>query len=83
MLLRKSYRLDPEVQSAEDLLHSRRNRGAGFGGRLRIGTLAIEDPFSSLASIKLAAELDSIQLEQLEDFLLVVSPESWKAASTS
>jgi len=56
----------PEVQSTEDLLHTRGEIQAElFGGHVRIGKLEIEEPFSSLASIKLAAQLESIQREQL------------------
>ena len=56
----------PQVQSEENLL---RTSGAiqaqVFGGRARIGKLEIENPFSSLPSIKLDASLDGIELEQL------------------
>ncbi|MEA2658834.1 MAG: hypothetical protein QOF64_1430, partial [Candidatus Binatota bacterium] len=56
----------PEVQSTEDLLRTRGEIQAElFGGHVRIGKLEIEEPFSSLASIKLTAALESIQLEQL------------------
>lgn len=56
----------PEVQSTEDLLRTRGEIQAElFGGHGRISKLEIEGPFSSLASIKLTAALESIQLEQL------------------
>jgi hypothetical protein len=35
-----------------------------FGGRVRLGQLAIENPFSSVPSIKLNARFEDIQLEQ-------------------
>ena len=56
----------PEVQSAENLLRtSGEIQAEVFGGRASIGKLEIENPFSSLASIKLDAKLSGIQLEQL------------------
>lgn len=56
----------PQVQSAGNLLRtSGEIQAEVFGGRVRIGKLEIENPFSSLASIKLDAILNGIQLEQL------------------
>ncbi|HXK28922.1 MAG TPA: hypothetical protein VJ646_11765, partial [Candidatus Binatia bacterium] len=56
----------PQVQSAGNLLRtSGEIQAEVFGGRARIGKLEIENPFSSLASIKLDAILNGIQLEQL------------------
>jgi hypothetical protein len=55
----------PEVQSANDSMRTRGEIQAElFGGRIRLSKLEIEDPFSSLASIKLDAALSGIQLEQ-------------------
>jgi hypothetical protein len=56
----------PQVQSEENLLRTSGEIQAQiFGGRARIGKLEIENPFSSLPSIKLDASLDGIELEQL------------------
>ena len=56
----------PQVQSAENLLRTSGEIQAElFGGRIRLGKLEIDNPFSALASIKLDAKLDAIQLEQL------------------
>ncbi len=56
----------PEVQSADNLLSTRGEIQAElFGGRIRISKLEIENPFSSLASLKLDARIAGIQLEQL------------------
>ena len=56
----------PEVQSAGNLLRtSGEIQAEVFGGRASISKLEIENPFSSLASIKLDARLNDIQLEQL------------------
>ena len=56
----------PQVQSAENLLRTNGEIQAElFGGRIRMGKLEIDNPFSSLPSIKLDAKLDAIQLEQL------------------
>jgi hypothetical protein len=56
----------PHVQSEENLLRtSGEIQAQVFGGRARIGKLEIENPFSSLPSIKLDASLDGIELEQL------------------
>ena len=56
----------PEVESAGNTLRSRGEIQADlFGGRLRLSKLEIENPFSALASIKMSAKLESIQLEQL------------------
>jgi len=56
----------PKVQSTESLLQTRGDIQAElFGGRARIGKFEIENPFSSLASIKVDAKLNEIQLEQL------------------
>ena len=56
----------PQVQSVENTLSTRGEIQAElFGGRLRIGKLEIENLFSGLASLKLDARLDGIQLEQL------------------
>lgn len=56
----------PQVQSEENLLRtSGEIQAQVFGGRARIGKLEIENPFSSLPSLKLDASLDGIELEQL------------------
>jgi hypothetical protein len=56
----------PQVQAEENLLRtSGEIQAQVFGGRARIGKLEIENPFSSLPSIKLDASLDGIELEQL------------------
>ena len=56
----------PEVQSAENLLRTRGEILAElFGGRIRLSKLEIDNPFSSLPSLKLDAKLDGIELEQL------------------
>jgi hypothetical protein len=56
----------PKVQSTGNLLQTQGEIHAEvFGGRARIGKLEIENPFSSLASIKLDAQLNGIQLEEL------------------
>lgn len=56
----------PEVESAGNTLRSRGEIQADlFGGRLLLSKLEIENPFSTLASIKMSAKLESIQLEQL------------------
>ena len=56
----------PKVQSTGNLLQTQGEIQAEvFGGRARIGKFEIENPFSSLASIKLDAQLNEIQLEQL------------------
>jgi hypothetical protein len=55
----------PEVQTAGNIMRTKGEIAAElFGGRVRIGQLEIQDPFSSLASIKLDARLDNIELEQ-------------------
>ena len=55
-----------EVLSAGNLLRTRGEIQAElFGGRIRMSKLEIENPFSGLASIKLDAKLNDIQLEQL------------------
>jgi len=56
----------PEVESAGQTLRTRGEIQAElFGGQLRLSKLEIENPFSALASIKMSAKLESIQLEQL------------------
>ena len=56
----------PEVESAGNTLRTRGEIHAElFGGRIRLSQLEIENPFSALASIKMSAKLESIQLEQL------------------
>ena len=56
----------PEVQSTGTTLRTGGEIQAEvFGGRVRMGRLEIENPFSALASIKLDAKLDNIQLEQV------------------
>ena len=56
----------PEVQSTGNLLRTRGEIQADvFGGRMRMSKLEIDNPFSSLASLKLDAKLNDIQLEQL------------------
>jgi hypothetical protein len=56
----------PEVESIGNTLRARGEIQAElFGGRIRLSKLEIENPFSALASIKMSAKLESIQLEQL------------------
>ncbi len=56
----------PEVESAGNTLRTRGEIQAElFGGRVRLSKLEIDNPFSGLASIKMSAKLESIQLEQL------------------
>jgi hypothetical protein len=56
----------PEVQSTADLLKTNGGLQAElFGGRITMNRLEIENPFSSLAAIRLNADLTNIQLEQL------------------
>lgn len=56
----------PEVQSVDHLLRTRGEIQAEvFGGRVSVGKLEVEEPFSSLASIRLDAKVDGIELEQL------------------
>jgi hypothetical protein len=56
----------PEVESTGNILRTHGEIQAElFGGRLRLSKLEIENPFSALASIKMSAKLESIQLEQL------------------
>jgi hypothetical protein len=56
----------PKVESAGDTLRTRGEIQAElFGGRILLSKLEIENPFSALASIKMSAKLESIQLEQL------------------
>ena len=56
----------PEVQSIGNTLKTNGEIQAElFGGRVRMNKLELENPFSSLASIKLNAALAGIQLEQL------------------
>jgi hypothetical protein len=56
----------PKVQSTGSLLQTRGDIQAEvFGGRAVIGKFEIENPFSSLASIKIDARLNETQLEQL------------------
>jgi hypothetical protein len=56
----------PGVHSTENTLRTDGEIDAQvFGGRVRVGQLEIENPFSSLASIKLDAGIESIELEQL------------------
>ena len=56
----------PEVHSADNILRTRGEiRAELFGGRMRMSKLQIDNPFSSLASLKLDAKLNDIKLEQL------------------
>ena len=56
----------PEIQSTDTTLRTKGEIQAEiFGGRLRMSKLEIEKPFSSLAAIRLDANLTNIQLEQL------------------
>jgi hypothetical protein len=56
----------PEVQSTADSLKTNGGLQAElFGGRITMNRLEIENPFSSLAAIRLNADLTNIQLEQL------------------
>ena len=56
----------PEVQSVNDTLKTNGEIQAElFSGRLRMSKLEIENPFSSLAAIRLDAALTNIDLEQL------------------
>ena len=55
----------PQVQSTENILRTVGDiRADLFGGRMEIAKLEIEDPFSSLASIKLNTTIQNINLEQ-------------------
>jgi len=56
----------PEVESAGNTLRTRGEIQAElFGGRVLLSKLEIENPFSSLPSLKMSVKLESIQLEQL------------------
>jgi len=56
----------PEVQSTDNTLKTNGQIQAElFGGRVRMSKLEIENPFSSLAAIRLEAALTNIDLEQL------------------
>jgi hypothetical protein len=56
----------PKVQSVDNALRTQGEiQAVLFGGRMSIAKLEIENPFSSLASVKLDAKLDDIDLEQL------------------
>ncbi|MGH7875256.1 MAG: AsmA family protein, partial [Candidatus Binatia bacterium] len=56
----------PEVQSLDNALRTKGEIHAElFGGGIAIGKLEIENPFSSLPSVKLDAKVDGIELEQL------------------
>jgi hypothetical protein len=56
----------PEVQSTDHTLKTNGEIQAElFGGRVRMSKLEIENPFSSLAAIRLDATLANIDLEQL------------------
>jgi hypothetical protein len=56
----------PEVQSTDNTLKTTGQIQAElFGGRMRMSKLEIENPFSSLAAIRLDAALEHIELEQL------------------
>jgi hypothetical protein len=58
----------PRVESVENSLRSQGEiQLAVFGGQVRIAKLEIENPFSSLPSIKLDANLDNIRLEQASE----------------
>ncbi len=69
----------PQVQSEENLLRTSGEIQAQlFGGRARIGKLEIENPFSSLPSIKLDASLDGFALEQVSKLSIARSRNSVK-----
>jgi hypothetical protein len=56
----------PEVQSSDTTLSTKGEIQAElFGGRVRMSRLEIENPFSSLAAIRLDAGLTNIDLEKL------------------
>ncbi len=56
----------PKVESSATLLRAGGEmRAELFGGRMRIGQLEIENPFSPLASIKLDAQINDLELEKL------------------
>ena len=56
----------PQVQSVGNTLQTNGEIQAElFGGQARLGKLEIENPFSSLAAIRLDARLSSIDLEQV------------------
>jgi hypothetical protein len=58
----------PKIEWAGESLRSQGRIEVGvFGGRAQIGQLAIENPFSSVPSIKLDARFDDIQLEQASE----------------
>src|SRR5258705_1336715 len=56
----------PEVQSVGNTLKTNGEIQAElFGGQVRLGKLEIENPFSSLAALRLEARLNNIDLEQI------------------
>jgi hypothetical protein len=56
----------PQVQSTGSALQTNGEiRAAVFGGEARLGKLEIENPFSSLAAIRLDSRLSGIDLEQV------------------
>jgi hypothetical protein len=58
----------PQVEWAENSLRSRGEiRINVFGGRIRIGTMEVEQLFSSIPSVKLDASFQNIQLEQASE----------------
>jgi hypothetical protein len=58
----------PQIRSTQDTLRSEgRIQADLFGGQLQINQMEIENPFSAIPSIKLAARLQNIHLEQVSD----------------
>ena len=56
----------PQVQSSTDALRTDGEiRAAVFGGEARLGKLEVENPFSSLAAIRLESHLSGIDLAQV------------------
>ena len=56
----------PQVQSTGSALQTNGEiRAAVFGGEARLGKLEVENPFSSLAAIRLDSHLSGIDLEQV------------------
>ena len=58
----------PQIRSAGNTLRSEGQIHSDlFGGRLQIGKMEIENPFSAIPSIKLAARFQDIRLEQVSE----------------
>jgi len=58
----------PQIRSARDTLRSEGQVQADlFGGQLQINQMEIENPFSAIPSIKLAARFQNIRLEHVSE----------------